>query len=98
MHPLRFPNSGIRAKPVGAAPVGRNAACKHNHLQRGARKGGDAARRGGRPLAEWLLVGKGSRRRGRCSGDDDSAEGARGWEHGGDSGTDDTVAGDHAAW
>ncbi|RZR75540.1 hypothetical protein BHM03_00060769 [Ensete ventricosum] len=28
MHPLRFPNNSIRAKPVGAAPAGRSAARK----------------------------------------------------------------------
>ncbi|RWW38237.1 hypothetical protein BHE74_00056544, partial [Ensete ventricosum] len=49
MHPLRFPNSGIRAKgqPIAASPT--------------ASRGNDAGRRGGRPLVGQLLATKSSR-------------------------------------
>ncbi|RRT40772.1 hypothetical protein B296_00031780 [Ensete ventricosum] len=48
MHPLRFPNSGIRAKgqqsPAGTTgcsqPIGAATARRHSLLQHGARKGG----------------------------------------------------------
>ncbi|RZS01761.1 hypothetical protein BHM03_00031669 [Ensete ventricosum] len=82
MHPLRFPNSGIRAKwhPQGVA-----TARGHNRLQRGADKGGRlpvarkglspatipaTSRRGGHPLAVRLPTGKGSHRLHRGSDDD----------------------------
>ncbi|RRT35847.1 hypothetical protein B296_00040496 [Ensete ventricosum] len=43
-----------------------------------ASRGDDTRRRGGRPLVGRLLVGKGSRRLYRGSGDSDGAEGERG--------------------
>ncbi|RZS29018.1 hypothetical protein BHM03_00062686 [Ensete ventricosum] len=58
---------------------------------------GATGRRGGHPLAGWLPAGKGRCRLRKCSSGGD-ADGARGWERGGDSGTHDAMAGDHDAW
>ncbi|RWV97079.1 hypothetical protein GW17_00040159, partial [Ensete ventricosum] len=64
---VRCPQEGsLRAE----APPAR-AVASSGSAYMGDSRGGDS-RRGGRPLAEWLPVGKGSRRlrRGRCGGGD----------------------------
>ncbi|RWW16526.1 hypothetical protein GW17_00019589 [Ensete ventricosum] len=67
MHPLRFPNNGIRAKPArGGHPRARAATASPT-----ASRGGNAGRRGGRPLEGRLPVAKGSCRLCRGSGSGD---------------------------
>ncbi|RWV99587.1 hypothetical protein GW17_00037500 [Ensete ventricosum] len=80
MLPLRFPNSGIRAKPPRAMPTVTADYCQH-----GTRKGGrlQGAHKGLPPAGSeaptgWLPAIKGNRhlRRG-SSGGDCGADGAR---------------------
>ncbi|RWV79346.1 hypothetical protein GW17_00059530, partial [Ensete ventricosum] len=72
--------ASLQGRPVRLAGLAacRGGACGHG-LLRLASMGGGAGRRGDRPLAGWLPLGKGSRRlRMGSSGDDDDADGARG--------------------
>ncbi|RWW46383.1 hypothetical protein BHE74_00047688 [Ensete ventricosum] len=68
MHPLRFPNSGIKAKPVrGGRQRARPAAASPT-----ASKGGGVGPRGGCPLAGRLPTAKGGHRLRRGNDDDDA--------------------------
>ncbi|RRT44670.1 hypothetical protein B296_00048566 [Ensete ventricosum] len=61
MLPLRFPNSGIRAKPLTAwRSQGRPTAWRPQGAI--ASRGDGADHKGGRPLAGRQPIGKGSRR------------------------------------
>ncbi|RWV79601.1 hypothetical protein GW17_00059237 [Ensete ventricosum] len=73
MHPLRFPNSDIRAKgraAIAKAPLqrGGHPRARPAAASPAASKGGGAGHMGGRPLAGRLPTAKGSRRLRRGSG------------------------------